>query len=86
MVLKPLLAFAKPSFAFSFRPQTSEPTSIDLNLSSEEYSADSEEYAINHSININDNVSKMPFLNSLYMLMDISKSIQMCYSSAYSFG
>lgn len=86
IVLKPLLALAKPGSAFSFRLQNSEPTVVNVNLGPEEYSADPEEYTVDPSININNNISGKPFLYLLPMPMYILEPVQTHYSSAHSFS
>jgi hypothetical protein len=70
MVLKPSLTLAKPSFAFSFRPQTSEFIAVDMNLSPKEYNADLEEYTVDLHTNVNDNVfSKLSHIHFLCLCM-----------------
>jgi hypothetical protein len=90
-VAKPSLTLAKPGSTFGFRPQISEPTAVDLNLGPEEYSADSNEYAVDPSTNVNDNASGEHFSYSLSRLMYIPKvnmrePMQTRYNSAHNFG
>lgn len=90
VVPRPSLALAKPGSAFGFRPQTPDSTAVDGNLGPEEYSADSEEYAVDPSTNVNlrlnENASGKCFSYSLTMLMYIPEPMQTRYSSAHGFG